>query len=103
MIHNPGTVPEASLATPGADITTVVEESYAQYQSAWLQERLSSLHYDRTKCSFMVHSVPWDEVEQLVHHLRHRGEYVFVTDLSEHYYSRFGSSWGEFIKAMQME
>jgi hypothetical protein len=80
-----------------------VEESYAQYQSAALQEQLSYLHYDRSRCGYIVHSVPGDEVKRLVHDLRLRGEYLFVTDLCENYYIRFGSSWSDFIEAMQME
>ncbi|CAG8959326.1 hypothetical protein HYFRA_00013096 [Hymenoscyphus fraxineus] len=101
VIHNPGTVPDIELAESGPDITTVVEESWSSYQSEALQERLSSLlRYDRNQCSFMVHSVPVEEVSPLVQGLRHRGAYLFVTDLREDYYCRFGKSWGDFVKAM---
>ncbi|CAG8972121.1 hypothetical protein HYALB_00008126 [Hymenoscyphus albidus] len=101
VIHNPGTVPDIELAESGPDITTVVEESWSNYQSEALQERMSSLlRYDRNQCSFMVHSVPVEEVSRLVQELRHRGAYLFVTDLREDYYCRFGKSWGDFVKAM---
>ena len=103
MIHNPGTVPDAGFANPGPDVTAVLEEGYAQYQLATVQERLSTLHYDRSRCAYIVHSVPCDEVKRLVHELRHRGEYLFVTDLRENYYVRFGSSWSDFTEAMQLE
>jgi len=104
VIHNPGAIPDLGLADPGPDVTTVLEEPYVQYQSATLQERLGSLlPYDRTKCGYIVHSVPGDEVKRLVYRLRCRGEYLFVTDLREHFYERFGPSWSDFIEAMQMD
>lgn len=48
----------------------------------------------------MVHSVPVEEIPPLVEELRHRGAYLFVTDLREDYYCHFGESWGNFVKAM---
>ena len=104
VIHNPGTVPDARLAEPGPDVTTVLEEPYKKYRSAALQERLSTLvPYDRPRCSYMVHSVPRDKVTGLVSELRFRGEFLFVTDQRHHFYDRFGSSWSEFVEAMAME
>jgi len=103
MIHNPGTIPDAGLANPGPDITTVVEESLAQYRSSWVQERIATLHFDRSKCSYMVHSVPREEVKEVVRELRLRGNYLFVTDLREDYYCHFGPSWSDFVLAMQMD
>ena len=82
----------------------MVEESFARYQSEALQERLSSLlTYEREKCAFIIHSVPRDEITGLVQKLRYRGKYVFVTDLCENYYVRFGESWADFIRAVQMQ
>jgi hypothetical protein len=104
VIHNPGTVPDPELANPGPDITTIVEESYENYQSSPLQERLSSLlRYDRNRCAYMVHSVPHEKMQSLVNELRYHGKYLFVTDLNKNYYTRFGSSWKRFIEAMQMD
>jgi hypothetical protein len=102
IIHNPGTTIDAKLANahPGPDVTAVVEESFAQYQSTAMQERLSSLRLGRARCCYIVHTVPKDELKPLVHQLRKRGEYVFVTDLCEHYYSQFGPNWKEFVEAM---
>lgn len=51
----------------------------------------------------MVHSVPRDKVKELVYELRYRGEFLFVTDLRYHFYTRFGSSWSDFIEAMEIE
>lgn len=105
VIHNPGTIPDVGFAKPGPDVTTVLEESFAQYQlrAPTLQAQLPSLRYDRSRCSYMVHSTPPAELKQLVQELRCRGEYLFVTELREHYYVKFGSSWQDFIEAMQME
>jgi hypothetical protein len=102
VIHNPGTVPDPEFTNPGPDITTVVEESYANYSKASHQERHNKLlRYSREKCAYMVHSVPVENMQNLVHELRHRGEYLFVTDLSKDYYCKFGPSWKQFIGAMQ--
>jgi hypothetical protein len=104
VIHNPGTIPDASLANPGPDVAAVFEASYAEYRSAAIQERLSSLlPYKRNRCAYFVHSVPVEELKRLVLELRHRGGYLFATDLRENFYVRFGPSWREFIAAMQME
>jgi hypothetical protein len=104
VIHNPGTVPDIALANPGPDITTVVEESFAVYQSAELQQRLSELlQYERQQCAFMVHSAPRENVQGLTQSLRSRGKYLFVTDLYEDYYCHFGPSWAEFCEAMERE
>ena len=51
----------------------------------------------------MVHSVPRDKLKELVCELRFRGEYLFVTDRRDHFYSRFGSGWSDFIEAMEIE
>lgn len=101
MVHNPGTVPDRELANPGPDITAVVEESFSAYESEELQRRVASLLcYDRGRCSFIVHSVPREHIQQLTKQLRWRGQYLFVTDLDENYYSRFGASWAEFCDTM---
>ena len=104
MIHNPGTVPDIGLANPGPDVSTVVEESFANYQSAALQQRMSKLlRYDRSRCSFMVHSVPKEHIQELTQHLRWHAKYLFVTDLYKDYYCHFGPSWSEFCEAMDRD
>jgi hypothetical protein len=81
----------------------VVEETFQQYQSTILQERLDIVLHEQSRCGYIIHSVPKDEVKVLVQELRQRGQYLFVTDLSENYYCDFGSSWNEFVLAMQSE
>lgn len=102
MIHNPGTPPDAGLADPGPDVMVVCEEDYARYRSDEIQQRLRELHYDRARCGYMVNSVPGDEMEALVHELRYRGAYLFVTEVSGDFYERFGAtSWSAFMEALQ--
>lgn len=80
------------------------EASYADYRSAAIQERLSSLlPYKRNRCAYFVHSVPAEEMKGLVLALRHQGGYLFATDLREKFYVQFGPSWREFVAAMQLE
>jgi hypothetical protein len=100
VIHNPGTAVDHRLADPGPDITTVVEEAYEKYRSSEYQKWLATSPYDRSRSSFMVHSVPIEKVRQLTRDLRERAKYVFVTDLKYDYYQSFGHSWNEFVTAM---
>lgn len=100
MIHNPGTAVDARLADPGPDVTTVVENTYEQFQTPAYQEWLSTSPYDRSRSSIMVHSTPVHKVRQLTHGLRQRAAYIFITSLTKAYYQSFGPSWMPFIEAM---
>lgn len=102
MIHNPGTIPDRDLANPGPDVTAVFEASYAEYRSVAMQERLAALvPYERARCAYFVHSVPLDEMQQLVSELCDRAQFVFATDRCDEFYVQFGPGWSEFIAAMQ--
>lgn len=103
VIHNPGTAVDRRLADPGPDITTVVEEAYARYQTPEYQQWMSTSPYDRSRSSFMVHTVPIKQVHLLICELRHRAGYLFVTDLTANYYQSFGTSWDIFVAAMAVE
>lgn len=97
-------MPDVGYAAPGPDVTTVVEESFVSWSSVALKERMSSLlRYDRSRCAYMVHSVPPNEIRALVESLRDQGKYLFVTNLTEDYYVKFGSSWQEFVDALQLK
>jgi Spherulation-specific family 4 len=103
VIHNPGTIPEPGLAAPGPDVTAVVEEGYAKYQSPPVQERLAALsnpHYDWNRSCFIVHSVPATHVRRLVCELRQRGAYIFVTERRRNFYEAFGETWAAFVETM---
>jgi len=102
VVHNPGTPPDAELANPGPDIILVCEEPYGRYRSDEVQQRLCELPYDRARSGYMLSEVPVDELGPLVSELRHRGGYLFVTEVSGDFYERFGpTSWDVFMKAMQ--
>lgn len=120
MIHNPGTPPDAGLAVAdprGADIMIVCEEPYPRYRSDEVQDRLEELHYDRERVGYMINEVPTgggcgeegdgkgeDELRPLVEELRHRGKYLFVTEVVGDFYERFGpTSWKSFVEAMDAE
>ncbi|KAF1846505.1 uncharacterized protein K460DRAFT_377687 [Cucurbitaria berberidis CBS 394.84] len=101
MVHNPGTAVHAQLASPGPDITVVVETSYGYYVTDEYQNWLATSPYDRSRTSYMVHSVPEEEVENVTMKLRERAEYLFVTSACERFYEGFGPSWDRFVAAME--
>ncbi|KAH0537523.1 hypothetical protein FGG08_005698 [Glutinoglossum americanum] len=103
VIYNPGSIPDTRFANLGPDLTAVFEETYQTYRSKALQDRLSSVPYARSRCCYIVHSVPSNEVRQLVTQLRHRAGYLFLTGLSENYYASFGPTWSDFVAAMSTE
>lgn len=102
-MHNPGTIPDRRLASTGPDVTVVFEEGHARYRSANEAEKKALVMYDRSKASIIMHSTPANQVRQMVHELRHRAQYVFVTELRRNYYESFGQTWNEFVKAMAMD
>lgn len=86
------------------DVTVVFEESSALWHEAESQTRLSELlRYNRENCSYMVHSVPEYLLRMVTMDLRHRGGYLFVTELRENYYESFGKTWEEFVTTMAAE
>lgn len=100
VIHNPGTAVNAELASPGPDITVVVETSYEHFVTEDYQEWLATSPYDRPRSCYMVHSVPEEEVESLTAALRERAEYLFVTCANVNFYESFGPSWERFVAVL---
>merc|ERR1711977_487590 len=97
-IHNPGTVPDTEYANPGPDLTTVFETEYKHFKDREVQQRLTNLlRYDRDRCSYMVLSVPKEEVPELVKELKRRAKYVFVSESKRGWYEKFGEGWPRFI------
>ncbi|KAF1934962.1 hypothetical protein EJ02DRAFT_460788 [Clathrospora elynae] len=99
-VHNPGTAVNTGLATPGPDITVVVETSYEHFVTEEYQEWLAISPYDRSRSCYMVHSVPEQEVECLAIELRERAEYMFVTSATVDFYASFATSWETFVAVM---
>ncbi|KAI8942630.1 hypothetical protein NX059_000684 [Plenodomus lindquistii] len=96
-IHNPGTAVNAGLATPGPDITVVVETSYAQFVTKDYQAWLQTSPYGRSQSCYMLHSVPAEQVERLTKSLKYRAQYVFVTSASAEFYNQWADSWQGFV------
>jgi hypothetical protein len=100
VIHNPGSAPDSRFADPGPDVTTVFEESYANFQTAKHQQWLSTSPYERERTNYMVHAVPEEGIERFVYELRRHAKYLFVTDLKVEYYHSLGKSWDHFVAAL---
>lgn len=100
IIHNPGTVPDKELTQTRPEVTAVFEESYSRYRACGQNEQRALAAYDRKGASYILHSVPRNQVIPLVRELRPRAEYIFVTDRDTRFYEGFGESWSDFIRAM---
>lgn len=101
VVHNPGTPPDATIAQ-SADMFFICEESYPRYRSDEVQTWLGRFNYDRTRAGVMINEVPMDDLENLVHELRHKAKYIFITEIAGDFYERFGpTSWGAFMHALK--
>lgn len=100
IIHNPGTIPDKELTEIRPEVTAVFEESFSRYRSCGQNEQKALDIYDRKGASYILHSVPRDQIKPLIRELRPRAEYIFVTDRRNKYYEGFGESWSDFIRAM---
>ena len=99
-MHNPGTPPDAGLADPGPEVIVTCEEPWQKYKSEQVQKRLRDYHYEQPRSGYMISGVPRNEITLLTQELRHRGAYLFITDLVDNFYESFGPSWDEFVAAM---
>ncbi|KAJ5715451.1 uncharacterized protein N7483_012632 [Penicillium malachiteum] len=101
VIHNPGTPPDA-LIGESADMFFICEEPYPRYRSDEVQTWLGRFNYDRSRSGVMINEVPMEDLPDLVHELRHKVKYIFVTEIAGDFYERFGPlSWGAFMQALQ--
>lgn len=100
IIHNPGTAVSTELATPGPEVTVVVETAYKEFVTEEYQEWLSTSPYGRSRTAYMIHSVPHKEVDSLTRALRKRAAYLFVTSASCDFYGQFAESWSEFVASL---
>ncbi|KXT01649.1 hypothetical protein AC579_1139 [Pseudocercospora musae] len=103
VFFNPGTSPDVQLTKRGQDVDVVFEESYSRFNGLSPKEQYAQTNYDRTKTCYMIHSTPEGGLLNVVREARFRADYVFATDLSEHFYEHFGkqqSSFSDFIAAM---
>ena len=84
-------------------MTVVFEQSYERYQCTSAAELAAMRKYERSGCCYILHSVPHHEVKRVTQEMRRHTDFLFITDLQERYYERFGQSWEKFVDAMQAE
>jgi hypothetical protein len=87
-------------ASPGPDISVVVETSYAEFVTKEYQAWLATSPYDRLRTCYMLHSVPLEKVADVTRSLQKKAKYLFVTSETENFYEKFGPSWEVFVEAM---
>lgn len=104
VIHNPGVVPNASLASYRADITVVFEGAYEELPKRDdMKAKLSELQGRRDEFAYFVHSVPKDirrgGIRKIVDRTRRDVEWLFVTTLvGEKRYEGYGGMWEGFLE-----
>lgn len=103
VIHNPGTPPDYALADPGPEVIVTSEEPFERFQGDEVQKRLRDYHYGQPRTAFMISGVPQEQVAEFARELRNRGAYLFVTDLVDDFYESFGSSWANFVAALDSD
>jgi hypothetical protein len=95
VIHNPGTIPDQGLDMDSTDITVIFEQSYDNYQIQ--QSALQKLSGDRSRYSYMIHTVPSaTNLGSLLDTISRHAGYLFVTNRDTDYYQGFGSDWRSF-------
>ncbi|KAK5170097.1 uncharacterized protein LTR77_004681 [Saxophila tyrrhenica] len=100
IIHNPGTIPDATLDVDSTDVTVVFENSFQEFERK--KEALRALSGDRPDYSVMVHSVPTGEsIGKLLRDMSREAKYMFLTTADEGYYDHFSSSWATFVDLMR--
>nr|OQO24450.1 hypothetical protein B0A51_10169 [Rachicladosporium sp. CCFEE 5018] len=97
IIHNPGVIPDSQLMQDSTDITVVFEQSWGNYSAQ--EPALKALSGDRSRYSYMMHSVPSStNLGNLVDDMSRHSSHLFVTNSDSDYYASFGSSWRSFTE-----
>ncbi|QDS78007.1 hypothetical protein FKW77_002509 [Venturia effusa] len=102
VIHNPGQVPDSRLSDDSTDAAVVFEQTYRSFQAK--KAELAGLYRERSRNSYLIHSLPTtmskEDLGGLIAKASQKAGYLFVTNLDQNYFERFGSIWSTFIKAM---
>ncbi|KAF2837344.1 hypothetical protein M501DRAFT_202568 [Patellaria atrata CBS 101060] len=110
IVHNPGSIPIYSKVqetkiefADSANVTVIFENTF----DAWLDKNsytaLRGLPHAKPTLGVLLHSVPNMTPELLgwvVDQLHDIAGYIFITSLADNYYSKFGPSFLDFVKAM---
>jgi hypothetical protein len=101
-VMNPGMIPDGQIMQ-SADKTVVFEERYQTYINLQAAKQLAALP-DRNALVCLMHSIPADisnaHLRAIVNELRMLAGSIFLTDLSEYYYSQFSPRFEDFVNAM---
>jgi Leu/Phe-tRNA-protein transferase len=99
-MHNPGTPPDAPLAST-ADVIVTCEESLQRYQRREVRTHYARFNYTQPMSACLISATPPDEIAGLTQNLRRTYAYLFVTDLAHNFYERFSSSLEGFVYALE--
>ncbi|KAH7091996.1 cell surface protein [Paraphoma chrysanthemicola] len=103
VVHNPGTPPDAGLASPVlVDIVVTCEEPFQRYATEEVQKRLGDYFFDRLRSGYQISGVPKEQMPQVTRELRRKGAFVFATSLVDDFYESFGECWDSFVAAMEV-
>jgi hypothetical protein len=105
VVHNPGRVPDVGLVQYRTDIIVVFEGAYSdvpsreQLRDSVMDLELHSLH--RQNFGILMHSTPADvgnvRLRKMVDNVRRNVEWLYVTDLTDSFYSGYGSLWEQWL------
>ncbi|OXV07814.1 hypothetical protein Egran_04418 [Elaphomyces granulatus] len=105
VVHNPGAVPDSRYLET-ADSTVILEDTYDTFLERQGADMLTNIsHGNRSQVCAIVHSAPNfqnnnNQMREFIKQLRGVANEMFVTDLSENYYSSFSGAWGDFVALM---
>jgi len=95
-------IQDAGLENDQTDVTVVFEGPFSDYTVQ--QANLTTLSLDRSRKSYMIHSLPSDtslkQLSDLVDTASQSAQYLFFTYLTLDYYSSFDSHWTDFISSI---
>ncbi|CAO2653670.1 Nn.00g030810.m01.CDS01 [Neocucurbitaria sp. VM-36] len=104
VVHNPGTPPDAGLASPSiVDFIVTCEEPYQKYAGDETQQRLQDFFFHRARSGYQISGVPRERIRDVTLELREKGAYIFATSLVEDFYESFGECWPQFVAAMEVD
>lgn len=104
VVHNPGAVPDSRYLET-ADSTVILEDTYDTFLERQGADMLTNIsHGNRSQVCAIVHSAPSfqnnSQMRNFIKQLRGVANEMFVTDLSQNYYSNFGGVWADFVALM---
>jgi hypothetical protein len=102
VIHNPGVIPDPRLNDSSADITVVFEGPYSDFLDQ--RSNLSALTLDRSRYSYIVHSVPGSlsvsALGSTIVPASQHANYLYFTYVGQDPYESFGPHWNDIINIM---